>query len=143
MAADEAQAAVAHHGAGEQASFAENLEAVANAENETAAVGEFLDRLHHRREARDGAGAQIIAVGKSAGQDNDVAVREVLRLVPDECDGLLEDVSDGVKGVVVAVGRGKNNDSEFHAAAAPCCLAGTPILAQKTSVFELFERRGL
>ena len=37
---------------------------------------------------------------------------------------------DRVKRVVVAIGPGKNDDSKFHAVAAPCCFAGTPILAQ-------------
>src|SRR5215472_3237205 len=132
VAADEPEALVAHHGAGEQARFAQNLEAVADAEHQPAGGGKFLDGLHHRRKAGDGAGAQIVAVGESAGQNEGVAVREVLRLVPDELDGLLEDVSDGVKGVVVAIGPWKNNDSKFHEAVAPCGLAGTPILAQPT-----------
>src|SRR6266403_779500 len=41
--ADEAQAAIAHHGAGKQAGFAQNLEAVADAEYHPAALGECLD----------------------------------------------------------------------------------------------------
>src|SRR5260370_585200 len=125
----EPRAAVGDHRAGKQASFAQNLEPVAHAKNQAAAICEFFNRLHHRRKARDGAGAQVVAVGESARQDDGVAIREIFRSVPDEFDGLFEDVSDGVKGVVVAVGPGKNNDSKFHAAAAPWCLAGTPILA--------------
>jgi hypothetical protein len=50
-------------------------------------------------------------------------------LVPDEFDGLLQNVADGVKRVMVAIGPGKNDDSKFHAVAAPCSTAGTPILA--------------
>src|SRR5467141_5243026 len=129
VAADEAQAAIAHHRAGEQAGLAQNLEAVADAKYHSAAVREFFDRLHHRRKTRDGAGAQIIAVGKSAGQDNGVAIRQILGLVPDEFDGLLQNVADGVKRVMVAIGPGKNDDSKFHAVAAPCSIAGTSILA--------------
>src|SRR5438445_7299050 len=60
MAADKAQAAIAHHGAREQARLAENLEAVANAEYHAAALGEFLDRLHHRRKTCNGARTQVI-----------------------------------------------------------------------------------
>src|SRR5207253_11255961 len=120
----------AHHRAGEQSRFAQNLEAIADAQNQAAAVRELFHGLHHRRKAGDGASAQIVAVGKSAGQNDGVAIRKIFRLVPDEFDGLLEDVSDGVKGVVVAIGPGKNNDSKFHAVAAPCYFAGTVILAQ-------------
>jgi hypothetical protein len=49
--------------------------------------------------------------------------------VPDKFDALLEDVADGVKRVVVAIGPGENDDSKFHVVAAPCSVAGTPILA--------------
>jgi len=39
--------------------------------------------------------------------------------VPDELDRFLQDVSEGVKRVVVAIGPGKNDDSKFHEVAAP------------------------
>jgi len=114
VAADEAETGVAHHGAGEEAGFEKDLEAVADAEDEAAVFCEFGDGIHDRRKASDGAGAEIVAVGKAAGEDDGVAAVEVFRLVPDEFDGLLEDVADGVEGVVVAVGPGKDYDSEFH-----------------------------
>jgi len=38
--------------------------------------GEVDDRLHHRAEARDGAAAEVVAVGKAARQDDAVAVTE-------------------------------------------------------------------
>jgi len=50
--------------------------------------------------------------------------------VPDKFDGLLQDVADGVKRVVVAIGPGENDDSKFHAVPAPCVIARTPTLAQ-------------
>jgi len=59
-----------------------DLEAVADAEYHSTTVCEFFDGLHHRRKTRDGAGAQIIAVGKSARQDNGVAIRQIFGLVP-------------------------------------------------------------
>ena len=39
---------------------------------------ERLDRAHHRAEAGDGAGAQVVAVGEAAGQDHRVDVAEGL-----------------------------------------------------------------
>src|SRR5437016_3250949 len=129
VAADEAQAAIAHHRARKKAGFAQNLEAVADAQDHASALREFLYRLHYRRKPRDGASAEIVTVGKSTGQDDGVAIREIFRLVPDEFDRLLENVADGVKRVVVAIGPGKNDDSKFHAVAAPCSIAGTSILA--------------
>src|SRR6266849_6203467 len=129
VAADEAQAAVPHHGAGKEARFTQNLEAVADAQDHAAAFREFFDGFHHRRKTRDGASAQVIAVGESAGQDNGIAICQILRLVPDEFDGLFQDVADSVKRVVVTIGPGENDDSKFHVAPAPCGIAGTSILA--------------
>jgi len=42
-----------------------------------------------------------------------------LRLVPDEFDRSLQNIADGVKRVMIAIGSGKNDDSKFHAVAAP------------------------
>jgi hypothetical protein len=68
---------------------------------------------------------------ETAGQDDGVAIREIFGLVPNEFDRFLEDIADGVKRVVVAIGPGENDDSKFHVVAAPCSVAGTPILAQE------------
>src|SRR5260370_16878623 len=70
-----------------------------------------------------------MAVGKPARQNDGVGISEILRLVPDELDRFLQNVSEGVKRVVVAIGPGKNDDSEFHEVAAPWNIWGTPILA--------------
>src|SRR5882762_4809011 len=129
VAANKTQTSVAHHRPGKQARFAENLEAVADAQNHAAAIGEFLDGFHDRGKARDGAGAQIIAVGKSTGQDDSIAIREIFGLVPDEFDRFVQNVADGVKRVVVAIGPGENDNSKFHVVPAPCAIAGASILA--------------
>src|SRR5467141_2784501 len=46
--ADESQAAIAHHRARKQPRFAENLEAVANAEDQAATACKLLNGLHDR-----------------------------------------------------------------------------------------------
>ena len=51
-----------------QSSAAELLKAI-----RAAAVGERLDRGHHRREARNRAGAKVVAVSESAGENDDVS----------------------------------------------------------------------
>ena len=66
----ELQRRVAQHGAWQQASLEQHLEAVADAQHQAAARGEPLDAGHDRREARDRAGAQMVAVGEAAGQDD-------------------------------------------------------------------------
>ena len=60
--------------AGQQAGLGEHLEAVADADDRAAGGGEVGDRVHHRREAGDGAGAQVVAVGEAAGDDDRVDV---------------------------------------------------------------------
>ena len=82
--------------------------------HQPAAVGELSYRFHYRGKLGDGAGAQVIAVGKTAGNDDGVAVFEVMRLVPKECDRLLRDLLDGPICVVIAVRSGENDDAEFH-----------------------------
>jgi hypothetical protein len=114
-----AEAAVAHHRAREQTRFEKNLEPVANAKDHAAAVCKFLDRLHYRRKARDGAGPQIIAMRESTRQNDSVAIHEILRLVPDEFDRFVQHTADGVKRVVITIGSGKDYDSEFHCVLAP------------------------
>src|SRR5277367_2594842 len=129
VATNIAKAAVAHHRAGKQACFAENLEAIADPENHTAGIGEFFYGLHHGREAGDRAGAEIVAIGEAPRKDDGVAIREVLRLVPDELDGFVQDVCERVKRVVITIRSGKNYDSEFHCALAPSGIRESFILA--------------
>ncbi len=78
------RSAIAQQRAGQQAGFHQNLEAVADAEHQAAIGRELLHRAHDGRETRDGAAAQIIAVGKSAGQNDGVDVAEIGGIVPDE-----------------------------------------------------------
>src|SRR5260221_471936 len=130
VSADEAKTGVAHHGAGKQARFAKRLKTIADAEDHAAGACEFFDGLHDGRKARDGAGAKIVAVGEAAGQDDGVAIREVLRLVPDEFDGLVQDAAERVKRVVIAIRAGKDYDSELHRVGSPRGIRGNPILAQ-------------
>ncbi len=93
LLADVVEAGVAHEGAGEQAGFGEDLEAVADAEDEAAGGGEFFDRLHDGGEFGDGAGAEVVAVGEAAGDEDGVAVFEVGGGVPEERGGLAEDLA--------------------------------------------------
>ena len=75
--------------AGQQARLAEHLEAVADAQHRAAVGGERGDRLHDRREARDRAGPQVVAVGEAAGHHHGVDARQVVVGVPEQL-GLAE-----------------------------------------------------
>ena len=72
--------------AGEEAGFAQDLEAVADAaEHRSALCGEAADGLHRRREARDRSAAEVVTVREATRQDDpaDIA-REVGVSVPEE-----------------------------------------------------------
>ena len=114
FAADELQAAIADQRAGQQAGFHQNLEAVADAEHQSAIGGELADGLHDGRELGDGAAAQIIAVGEAAGENDGIDIAERGRIVPDKLRLLPEIVGDRVERIVIAIAAGKNNDAEFH-----------------------------
>ena len=70
--AEELEARVLLERARQQPGLAEHLEAVADADDRTAGAGVLGDRVHHRREPGDRAGAQVVAVGEPAGHDHRV-----------------------------------------------------------------------
>ena len=115
LLADVLEAGIAHQSAGQQSGFGQNLEAVADAQHQSAACGKLLHRTHHRREAGDGPGAQVVAVGKAAGNQHGVDALQVLGVVPEKGDGLMSHFGNHVIGVVVAVGAGKDENPKFHA----------------------------
>src|SRR2546423_10886552 len=76
------QAGVAEQGAGQQAGLTEDLEAVADSPAQSATLGELDAALHHRREAGDRPGPQIIAIAEAAREDHAVDPPQVAVLVP-------------------------------------------------------------
>jgi len=114
LLADVFETGVAHERTGEQAGLSEDLEAVADAQDQAASGCKALDRLHDGREAGDGAGAQVIAIGKAAGNQDCINALKILGVVPEEGDGLMSDFGNHVVSVVVAVGAGKDQNPEFH-----------------------------
>jgi hypothetical protein len=60
--------------------------------------------------------------------------------MPDELNRLMENIAYGVGRVVVAIGSRKDDDSKFHALAAPGGVAGSFILTQR--VHSGHERAG-
>ena len=114
LAADVALARVAHQRAGQQSRLAQNLEAVADAHHQAARVGKAAYALHDRRKPRDGAGAQVIAIGKSARHQDRVAAFQVVRLMPQIRHRLAHHAAEHVVRIVVAVGTGKDQNAKFH-----------------------------
>src|SRR5262249_17927523 len=80
---DEAKLLVDEQRPGQQPGLAEDLEAVADPQHRPAAASVVGDRLHRGREAGDRAGAQVVAVGEPARDDDRVGAAKVVVLVPD------------------------------------------------------------
>src|SRR5207248_5032293 len=112
--AAELQAVVADQRARQQARLAEDLEAVADAPDETAPGGELAHPFHHGREARDRAGAQVVAVAEAPGQHHAVDAVQVRLLVPQVAQLGAQDVLDHVAAVAVRPGAREDHDSEPH-----------------------------
>ena len=113
--ADVFEALVAQQGAGQHSGFAEDLEAVADADGGHAARGGGLDRLHHRRQGRHGPAAQVVAVGKAARQHDQVQpVRQIAVAVPDHGHIGPRRALDGDLAVPVTVGAGEDDHGGFH-----------------------------
>ena len=117
MFADEVEAFVSNERAGQEAALAEDLEAVADAEDGASGGGEIFHRLHDWRKLCDRAAAQVVAVGKTAGNDDGVEAGERGVFVPDEVGGAAGEGVQGKNAILVAVRAGETEDGEFH------CLA--------------------
>ena len=109
--AEEGQTTVLLQRSRQEAGLGEDLEAVADAEHRSAVGREARDGLHHRREARQGAGAQVVAVGEAPRQDDAVEAAEVGRGVPDEL-GLRAQLRNARDRVVLTVRAGEDNDAD-------------------------------
>jgi hypothetical protein len=99
---------------GQKAGLAQYLEAVADADDQTAVSGETLYCGHNRREPGYGPGPQIVAVGKSPRQYHALVLAEVFLLVPNVVSLLTEQVPDYVMAVGIAPSTGENNYTETH-----------------------------
>jgi hypothetical protein len=111
LAAYEAETAVPEQCAGHEARLGEHLEAVADAEDESAVARIRIDRAHHRTEAGDDAGADVVAVREPARQDDRVDVLQIAGFVPQRHRLAAGDM-DGVDRVDVAVAARKDDDAD-------------------------------
>src|SRR5919197_1094053 len=109
----------------QQPGLAEHLEAVAYAQHRAALGGEAAHRVHHRREARDRAAAQVVAVGEAAGDDQRIHLAHFLVAVP-EGERLAPDVLDRGPGVAVVARPLEGHHSDSHAASAAAPSRGPP-----------------
>jgi hypothetical protein len=113
--AAETQAGVANHGARKKSGFEKDLKSVADSEDDPASACEFFYAAHDGRKTRDGSGAEIVTVRKSTGKNYGVGAGEISGLMPDEFGLLAENVMRDVESVIITIGAGENDNTEFHA----------------------------
>src|SRR5258708_24554384 len=99
---------------GQDPGLAKNLEAVADAPHEPAPIRELSDLLHDRGKACHRAGAAVVAVSKTAGQDDTVAAFEVGILVPQVLELRADDLVDDPTAVAIRPCPREDNDPELH-----------------------------
>ena len=116
LAEGEAPVGVAEQRPGQQMRLAQHLKAVADPEHQAAVVRERDHRLHRRREARDRARAQVVAVGEAARDDDRVGALQVALAVPDQLG--VAHAPGGVQRIDLVAGAGELEDAELHFASA-------------------------
>src|SRR5262249_50869400 len=113
---DELEARVAEQRAGQQTRLAGDLKAVADRENRPPAFRKRDDVLHHRAEARDGAGSQVITVAEPSREEEHVALFEVVIPLPQMHGVFAQLLDDCLVGVVITIRPGERDDPELHVA---------------------------
>jgi hypothetical protein len=116
LLADVLESSISKQSSGQESRFAEDLESVADPNQQAAVSGEFRDARHDRGKFCDGSCSQVIAVGKAPGNDDGVASLKIAGFMPEESGGLPGRVIDGIVAVMVAIGARENDDAEFHTA---------------------------
>jgi hypothetical protein len=130
VAALEAQVRVAGEGAGEQARLGEDLEAVADAQEQPAALDVAAHVGHDRGEAGDGAAAEVVAVGEAAGEHHEVGARGQRRGLVEDVGGLDPDhVTQRVQRVEIGVRSWELNHHRAHRRAPPPRKTGGTLVA--------------
>jgi hypothetical protein len=114
---DELERRVCPEHARKKPGLAEDLEAVADPEDESTLRRESAHGLHSGREPGDRAAAQIVAVRKPAGENHRVHLGERLFRVPDEAYvGAERRERPGRIAVVVRAREDENRDPRRHLA---------------------------
>src|SRR4029077_8548940 len=89
------------------------------APHEPAAIRELSDLLHDRGKPCDRSSAEVVAVCKTARQDDTVAAFEVGVLVPQVLELCADDLVDDPTAVAVRPCARKNDNAKFHSRCRP------------------------
>src|SRR5262249_38038761 len=130
----ELETLVPQEGPREEASLAQDLEAVAAAEYEPAAGHEPRQRADDRRAARHRARPQVVAVGETPWQDQAIEAFAIGVPVPHVLDRLVEHLGDDVVEIHVTPCAREDHDAESHAASCSDEVAGTPSVTRPGNI---------
>src|SRR5262249_46284384 len=86
-------------------------------QHEPSRGGVIADRAQDRREARDGPGAEVVAVGEAPRQDDAIDAADVGILVPEALDLVPEGALDHRARIAIVVRPGKGDDAPPHGSA--------------------------
>jgi hypothetical protein len=112
--ADVFESRIAHERAGKKTGFTKDLKAIADADDQATRRGKFTHLIHDGREFGNGAGAQVITIGKAARDNDGVTIFQVVRIMP-EHGRLLSGGGNGrIVTILIAIGAGKDDDAKFH-----------------------------
>ncbi len=113
--ADEFETCIAHQYAGQQACLAEDLEPVTDAKDAHTLVRRLRDGGHDAPARGDGAGAQIVAIGKAATEHHEVEIGQLSFGMPDGHGLRAGDLVERAKHIPLAVRSWKDDDAGLHA----------------------------
>src|SRR5699024_9180438 len=136
VAAQEGAVSVLDHRARQQVRLAQDLEAVADAQHGHPALRGVDHLLHHRCEAADGPGAQVVAVGEAARQHDRLDALQIVVAVP-ERDGRGTADPHGAQRVPVVQRAREGHHTDAHQA------CGSPSAAPSTSIATTSSMTGL
>ena len=108
------QALVAHERPRQETRLTEDLEPVARSEHKPPVRHELGQDANEGRPRRHRPCPQIVAVGKSPGQDHAVELAEVGLPVPDVTDRLVEHLGDDIVEIRVTPGTREHGHTEVH-----------------------------
>ena len=104
------QMGVAHECAGQEARFGDDLEAIADAQNLQSFRGLGANVGHDGRARGDGAAAEIIAIGKATGDNDEINFGQLRIGVPDGNRGNAGYGLEGQHHVAFTIDTGENDD---------------------------------
>jgi len=114
FAADKVEVSIAHECSGQETCFGDDLKAIADTQNLESFQGFGANVCHDGRARRDGPAAEIIPIGKAAGNDNEINFRKFRIRMPDSNGS---DAGDRLKGnhhVPFAIDAREYDDRRFH-----------------------------